>query len=57
MTGKQRMSLLGAALCAFAALVAAVTMVGQNAGLPQILILFFAGFGAGAAMTSVLRRR
>ncbi len=57
MTRRQRISLVGAALCAFAALVAAITMVGQQAGLPQILILFVTGFGAGATVTSAWVRR
>jgi len=57
MTRKQRFSLIGSALCVFAALVAAISMVGQQARLPQILILFFSGFGAGATLTSSLRTR
>jgi hypothetical protein len=57
MTRKQRLALLGAALSAFAALVAAATMVGQKAGVPQILILFCSGFGAGATVTATCLSR
>jgi hypothetical protein len=56
MTGRQRMTLVSAGLCTFAALVAAITTVGQRVGIAQTLILFFGGFGAGASIASLWGR-
>ena len=57
MTGKQRVTLIGTALFIFAGIVGGITMVGQNAGLAQVLTVFFSGMGAGATLVSALRKQ
>ncbi len=56
MTSKQRLSLIGTALFVFAGIVGGITMVGQNAGLAQVLTVFFSGMGAGATLVAGLRK-
>ena len=56
MSSKQRVTLIGTALCIFAGIVAGITMVGQAAGLAQVLTVFFSGMGAGATLVSALRK-
>lgn len=56
MTSKQRLSLIGTALFIFAGIIGGITMVGQNAGLAQVMTVFFSGMGAGATLVAGLRR-
>jgi hypothetical protein len=54
---KQKIFLIGILLFIVAGLVSAISVIGRQARLVDVLILFFTGFAGGAFLISFIRAR
>jgi len=57
LTTRQRISLICIFLAIVAGIVSALTVIGREARLPDVLTIFCAGFAGGASLVALIRGR
>jgi hypothetical protein len=55
MTLKRRLALAAALLAVLVAVISSVSLVGREARLVDVIVLFFSGFGGGASIVASIR--
>jgi hypothetical protein len=56
LTRKRRIALVGVIVSIFAGIVSGMSMIGSEAKIPHILIVFFSGFAGGASLVAVIKK-
>ncbi len=56
MTRKQRIALVGIIVSILAGIASGMSMIGSEARIPHVLIVFFSGFGGGASLAAFIKK-
>jgi hypothetical protein len=57
LTTRQKISIFGISLAIIVGIVSALTVIGREARLPDVLTIFCAGFAGGASLVALIRGR